>query len=47
MEDILNMNQMEKQNNMIVMMIILYMKENIQMEKEMEKEKNIINMEKE
>ena len=47
MEDILNMNQMEKQKNMIVMMIILYMKENIQMEKEMEKEKNIINMEKE
>ena len=28
-EDILNMNQMEKQKNLVVMMIILYMKENI------------------
>ena len=33
-----------KEKNMVVMMIILYMKVNISMEKEMEKEKNMINM---
>ena len=34
---------MEKDKNMMDIMISYYLKENIQMEKEMEKEKNIMN----
>ena len=36
------MEKMEKEKNTIVLMIYYYLKENTKMEKEMEKEKNII-----
>ena len=37
--------QIQMENNMIFLIIIFYLKENIQKEKEMEKEKNIIKTE--
>ena len=38
------MKQIKKEKNLKVAMIDLYLKENIYMEKEMEKEKNIMRM---
>ena len=40
----LNGKKMEKEKNIIIIMVNQNLKENIQMEKEMEKEKNIIGM---
>ena len=36
--------EMEKEKNIMIMMVNLYMKENIQLEKDMAKEKNIMIM---